>query len=391
MPSESNSTLQGFDFEGSFRQLLETFSSATDPRVKLNALEELVSLATLQIQTQKMPREGSSKDLDDSFNDNEETTKVQATGIPRTRVTWLQEVAANCEERRMASLSSISTYKTLSHPSYRPQNQLNNPKILSTIQRIFLDPTFRPRTFFRDLQFIAAFVPASTLDHSPAGTAFWTVGLAAMSFKSQLTAALTTAALQILAHHYSTRSHGADPSPRREPTRKDSGSEHSATTERAAFRRALSPARLAGTTLADAARLYTLAAREGDPTAARELGLFYLTHPELVPRVTLPLSKPSEVFGPAAAATGGGPAASSGASPASPGGPATMAAGEGGAASHARKTSDGEAGAAAGPRAGGLDPSTFAVAFHWMEFAANAGDADAITFFRENLELSRGW
>jgi len=125
---------------------------------------------------------------------------------------------------------------------------------------------------------------------------------------------------------------------------------------------------LESTTLADAAKLYTLAALEGDPTAARELALFHLTHPELVTRVTLPLSRPSEVFAPHTGFTG--------------------------------ENRFGRVGAVAGWKnglgtgagaKGGLDPATFAVAFHWMEVAANAGDGDARGFLRENGDLGRGW
>ena len=42
--------------------------------------------------------------------------------------------------------------------------------------------------------------------------------------------------------------------------------------------------------------MLTVTAKEGDPTAQRELGLFIMTYPELVDRIILPLSKPREVF-----------------------------------------------------------------------------------------------
>ena len=400
---EKDNDSNSFGYEDAFRKLLQSFSLAMDPRSKLQALHELVLLAAIRVQASRKLLPSSELDQDDSG------PQRLSSGIPRTRLTWLQEVAANCEERRFGSLTDFSPSSTtaLADPILGISvTALQDSALISGIQTIILDPAFRPPTFFRDLQFIAAFVSSNILDHTPAGTAFWTVGLAACALKSRLASSLTDAALQILAHHYADRSVAPTtsgspdfPSPTgREPTRCDSGSHSSSATGPAVARRPLAPELLAGTTLADAARLYTRAALEGDPTAARELGLFYLTHPELVPRVTLPLSKPSEVFGPVASAPA--PAGPAGATATVSNGvgvlPGSVAAGppERKAAGHTKSASEGDApkpAAGASGSAGGLDPGTFAVAFHWMEFAANAGDADAITFFRENMELGQGW
>ena len=96
----------------------------------------------------------------------------------------------------------------------------------------------------------------------------------------------------------------------------------------------------------EAANLWLVAAKEGSPVAARELGLFYLTHPDLLPqRVTMPLSKARDVFKSAKASDGG-------------------------------VGNDKERGA--------LDPLTFDVVYHWMEIAANGGDAEARAFLRQS-------
>ena len=409
-----------FNFEQALRKLLDSFQISADPRAKLRALEAIVSVVALKVHTSRQDSPLSSASGTSSSQDVIPSAGAQALGIPRTKHTWLQEVAANCEERRLACLASLQSMMSGARPSslLRPSppstlGALRDPAVLASVQSLFLDPNFRPPTFFRDLQLIAAFVPASVLDQTTEGAAFWTVGLAAMTFKSHLTAGVTDAALQILAHAYSGRSQGttntggdgapgdARPqSPRREPSRKDVAPEQSAAAERVAFRNALDPTLLANTTLMDAARLYTRAAMEGDPIAARELGLFYLTHPELVPRVTLPLSRPGEVFGPVNVATAAtGPTSTTmGPSPAVQLG-TTIApqraraerewtAGGADAWSNPLPGASRQRGGSGAAAAGGLDPATFAVAFHWMEFAANAGDADAITFFRENMELS---
>ena len=209
---------------------------------------------------------------------------------------------------------------------------------------MFSDPFYRPSTLFRDLQYIAAFVPSSILDNSAQGSTFWSIGLAAMSLKSEACKAMTNRASQILAYHL-------DNGNTSEPIRSGDG----AGAVEATKEPRMSDGELSGTTLKDAAHLYMLSALEGDPTAARELALFYLTHPELIRHVTLPLSRPSEVFNPLSNV---------------------------GADRHHRTTGD---------NSGILDPATFAVAFHWMEFAANAGDTDARTFLRQNGDLGRGW
>lgn len=48
--------------------------------------------------------------------------------------------------------------------------------------------------------------------------------------------------------------------------------------------------------MTDAAKMYIITAKEGDAAAERELAIFYLTHPDLLPRTLLPLSKPREIF-----------------------------------------------------------------------------------------------
>ena len=220
--------------------------------------------------------------------------------------------------------------RTLSSPDF------DDSDLITALQDIFEDPSYRPTAFFRDLQYIAAFTPSSILDHTPQGTAFWTVGLAAMRIKSEKSRIMTDNAMQILEFHYGNGG-------KKEPIRigQSSPRQGSVTTSK------LSQQDLLGTTLQDAARMLTVSALEGDPTAARELALFHLTHPELVSRVTLPLSRPSDVFR-----------------------------AKNGIASERGNRNTNQA-------SGILDNVTFAVVYHWMEFAANAGDVDAINFFKD--------
>ena len=334
-----------FGFAEPYKVLLQQFRLSPDPQTKLRYLYELstlVSHAHQQIkQNQHIP---AAVDHKESARHNRNLSDLGiGIGAPRTRLTRLQEVAANCEDRRISSLANSRSGSSFSLRSRAlPVPSLDDIQVTTSIQALLEDPEYRPPAFFRDLQYIAAFAPSSTLDHTPQGVAFWTIGLAAMRIKAENSRIMTDNAMQILDYHYGNGS-------KKEPVRAGQSSPGQESTST----RKLSQQDLMGTTLQDAARLLTVSALEGDPTAARELALFHLTHPELVSRVTLPLSRPSDVF-------------------------------------RVKHSSTSERGHRHGnDESGVLDSVTFAVVFHWMEFAASAGDADAITFFKENKDLGK--
>ena len=347
-----------FCFEAAYKKLLSKFQLSPNPYEKLETLYELTNLIAVSQEPDPQQEYGFKSAFptsDVSILLNPKSPGIRPLGIPRTSLTRLEEVIANCEERRLNSMRPVSaagyppafpdwSYSTLhANPTV--------PNITPTLRKIFRDSSFRLQALFRDLQFIASFVPSSILDNTPQGSAFWTVGLAAVNLKSDLTREMTCRANQIVAYHYEHQ-HKRDNPDSVVPRRKSLvGSDEDIVGS-------VDDPTLKGTTLADAAKLYTLAALEGDPTAARELALFHLTHPELVQRVLLPLSRPGEVFRSACASTGSDRIG--------------------------RGSKDGSSRV-------GLDPMTFAVAFHWMEVAANAGDKDAKAFLMENGDLGRGW
>ena len=333
-----------FSFSESYSTLLRRFQLSFDPFTKLESLLELTELASANAQSENFAAnvDASSPLTDTTLTRGMNTLGSLGFGLPRTKLNRLEEVTANCEERRLMSIGALPTTNGTYNPAMFAHNSSAASGIdpaTAVVRALFFDGRYRPSTLFRDLQMIAAFVPSSTLDHTASGTAFWDAGLAAMILKSDTCKLITNQANEILNHHLSNGN-------RREPVRTDSGESAS----QSKTGPVMSEADLSQTTLEDAAKLYTISALEGDPTAARELGLFYLTHPELVSRVTLPLSKPGEVF---------------------------------------RSTSALGNGDKARDHDGILDPATFAVAFHWMEFAANAGDSDARTFLRENSDLEK--
>lgn len=320
-----------FPFSNAYATILEKLSCSQDPHTKLDLLYELELLAFSSLDDiQRSPMQAPSVTAalcDASPLTNQVSARVT---VPRTKATCLEEVVANCTERRAGTLQYMTalspprpaaSLRTMFQP---PECKLTSTdEIVEALLSIFRNDALRPPTLYRDLQLIAAHIPSSILDRTAKGKAFWDAGLAALALKDERISAIIARATRITTYHISAT--------------KD---------DLQIFTDAYAPD-LVNTTLTDAANLWTIAAKEGNPVAARELALFYLTHPELVPRVTMPLSKAKDVF-----------------------------------------RSVGTGSTEKGVGTGGLDPYTFAVVFHWMEVAASGGDKDARDFLRGTGDLS---
>ncbi|KAL9028173.1 MAG: hypothetical protein Q9196_003420 [Gyalolechia fulgens] len=317
-----------FPYRQIYKGILHRFSMSQDPQYKLRMLHHLELLASHSIQESMST--SSSDHLPSNIDFPAGLSQSQSVLVPRTKATSFEEVIANCTERR-AGTTRFNKAPQPSPPG--PEGgSFGTDEIVNTFLSIFRDVDLRPSTLFRDLQYISAFVPAEILDRTAQGKAFWDAGLAALALKQEMCDAMIVRATDITNYHLSASS--SRPTPPAPP---------SATTANNT---------LLHTTLQDAAHLWIIAAKEGSATAARELGLLYLTHPELLPRTTLqPFSKPKEVFRMVGARKESG----------------SMVAEE-----------------------GRLDPVTFAVVFHWMEVAASGGDRDARDFLRGNGEWGMG-
>ena len=327
---ETTFTEPSFPFSDAYASILERLSSSHDPYTKLDLLFELEMLAFSSLddlQRSQLRAQSTSANLQNT-SPSSNTLGARGINVPRTKATSLEEVIANCTERRAGTLKFNTAYSSpQSAPSlqtiFQPpeDHPTGTDEIVEALLSVFRDDALRPATLYRDLQLIAAHIPSSILDRTAKGKAFWDAGLAALALKEERISAMITRATRITTYHISA-------------TKDDTQT----------FTSAYSPD-LVNTTLADAAHLWTIAAKEGSPIAARELALFYLTHPEIVPRVTMPLSKAKDVFG-------------------------TVASNEKGVDTK------------------GLNPLTFAVVFHWMEVAASGGDKDATDFLRGTGDLS---
>lgn len=276
-----------FPYNVAFRRLLKKFATHPNPFSKLHALYELELLIVASLSS----RSGRA------YNNRREVTLPPVPQSPTlgampelssrepttntSRATNLEGTIANCEERRSYSM----TQERASNASPLPRSGARSPvgppstdMIVNVIQELFRDANIRPKTLFRDLQYIASFVPAQMLDKTPRGKAFWDVALAALGLKQDVCRIMVEVADDIV---------------RRENEQRNVLTHKSV--EVASADGVTNP--LASRyTMEDVARMLLITAKEGDPTAERELATMYLTSPELLERTVLPLTKTGEIF-----------------------------------------------------------------------------------------------
>ena len=316
-----------FPFGDMYKEILQRFSASASPITKLDLLYELEALIYRSLSRQQTHDGGQEGPM---YPQHPNTLLIRNSDVPRTKATSLEEVMANCNERRLGTLKSNPLAVKPKSPPFQlasataASSSPGTDEVINVLLSLFKDREFRPVTLFRDLQIIAAFVPSEILDQTSKGKAFWDAAIAALAIKEDMCENLIKQANDITNYHLASRQADITEQPR--------------------------DLSLAGTSLADAARLWITVAKEGSPVAARELGLLYLTHPDVLPRVTLPLSKTKDIFGSAMVSQDRNN-------------------------SHDTK---------------GLDPLTFAVVHHWMELAANGGDQVAKDFLKGVGELNTG-
>ncbi|KAI4949522.1 hypothetical protein J4E91_005261 [Alternaria rosae] len=335
--------LLDFPYNVAFRRLLGRFQTHPNPFSKLHALYELelLIIASLSSRTGRSynnrretlppvpqsPTLGTMPDL---------SSREPATQTSRAQN--LEEAIANCEERRSHSMS----VERVSNASPLPRNGARSPvgppstdMIVEVIQGLFRDANIRPKTLFRDLQYIASFVPAQMLDKTARGKAFWDVGLAALGLKQDVCRIMVELVDEVITQN----------------SKRDAGKVSSGAAVEKAGASSTTPAPieepLSKYTMEDAGRMLLITAKEGDAVAERELAIFYLTSPELVHRTVLPLTRPSEVF-------------------------------KTELLNRERKASQDPARS---------DPMTMCVAQHWMEQSMKGGDQLAAKYLRQRSEL----
>ncbi|KAK2756424.1 hypothetical protein FQN54_005316 [Arachnomyces sp. PD_36] len=309
-PLNSHESCDGeFAYDNAFRQLLEIFSRHANPLVKLNALRDLRTLVVASL---------SSADSDQE----EPEPQIYEDGRPHpshagnerdTRNSISEGTGQQAEMTDLPSKPSSPTTPTFGINSRFPTLSPSETKIINVLRKLL--GTLQPKTLFRDLQFIAAFVPSDILNKTETGTAFLHVGLAALSLKEDVCNSMVDIADKIVSQELS----------RRHPPNLYDFSQRP------------------GYALEDAARLWAITAMEGNPVAQRELAILYLTHPELPPRTTFPLTMPRDTFK---------------------------------AEMMYRRDGDSKS-----------DPQSMCLALHWMQLSANGGDELARNRLREREEF----
>jgi hypothetical protein len=350
-----------FPFNQAYKRLLHKFSVHPNPFTKLHALYELQLLVIASLTTRSRRGFGPRRDiistapLSPTLGAMEELSE-RSPSVQMPTAKNVGDSIANCNERRSFVIASnpgnaspvLGVYAS-DRESYGGSSPSNDPpstdKIVEILQDLFRDANIRPRTLFRDLQYVASFVPAKILDKTDRGKAFWDTGLAALGLKQDICREMVELADQIVAYHNTERNRGSHTA----SSSIDSAAQTSMHTDSSANGVSsigssswsnMSNNDVSRYSMADAARMWLITAREGDPTASRELATFYLTSPNLLPRAIQPLSKPREIFKPEFIN---------------------------------QKNND-------DPMKN--DPATMCVAYHWMEISAQGGDELARRYLR---------
>ncbi|KAK4544250.1 hypothetical protein LTR36_004460 [Oleoguttula mirabilis] len=288
-------SVNGFDYDQAFQRTLRSFSASSDPSMKLSLLYDIDRLMYLQAKEKPKSRLASTQNFP------------------------LVEISSN----------------PLRHHARFPRAEDN----VSGFCRLFSNADLRPRAIFRDLQYIAALVPAAVLESTPQGKAFWNAAIATSQMKQDARNIMVETADSIIAYHSNNRGHGRTSSTAQQ--QRDSATF-------AAPSRTSSAEDIARYSMADAAYLLQVTAKEGDPVAQRELATLYLTHPELMDHIIAPFARPRDVF-------------------------------KEELESKWRKNQD--------PNR--CDPATMCVAHHWMSLSSKGGDALAKEYLRQREEMER--
>jgi chromatin assembly factor 1 subunit A len=298
-----------FSYGVVFRQLIEIFSRHGNPFVKLNALRDLRALVIASLNV-----DNDDKAYAHADKEHVHSRELGLHGKRAARYSFSESRTLRGAEKDFLQTPTSPAAESVAFDS-RP-SEYSAPtenQIVDALRSLLLE--VKPKTLFRDLQFISAFVPGETLNKTDSGTAFLQFGLAALSLKEEVCNSMVEIADRIVSQELSRR-HVPQP-----------------------FGFNARPSHA----IEDAAGMWIITAKEGNPVAQRELAILYLTHPELLPRVTLPLTSPRDTFK---------------------------------AEMMYRRDKDSKS-----------DPQSMCLALHWMQLSANGGDQLARNRLREREEF----
>lgn len=324
-----------FPFTKAYQRLLRMFCVHPNPMVKLDALYELEQLIIASLTSSSRKRPGLSQR--GSSGSGQPPVGGSVSPATPSLAKPLEKTIDNVKERRSHTMSLRSHLP--------PSVQGNTDAIVNVLCTLFRDAAVRPKTLFRDLQFIASFVPGSVLDQTEKGMAFWNVGLAALLLKQEVCGTIVEMADEILkTASASNTGMGMSSVP---SSSSFSGTGSTSSGASGASAPVPSPF-VEAPTKKDAERMWIITAKEGHPTAQRELALFYLIEDPSefdVEKATLPLSKISGVL--------------------------------------RQQVLDNYATSRKGGESGTKDPVRMCLAIHWAAAAAEGGDGIARDFIKQ--------
>ncbi|KAF3920077.1 hypothetical protein AA313_de0200547 [Arthrobotrys entomopaga] len=294
--SNKKGSYQSFPYGVAFRRLLNKFSSHPNPFDKLNALYELEILIVASLTTttgKTFTRRGTFPTTPSpDFEPVARELSARMSNLMLTQPTNLDESLAHADERRHAGLSG-SPFQTPTGNRTPVGNNLPSTEIIIDVwQELFRQADIRPRTLFRDLQFVASFIPAYQLDLTVQGKAFWDMANAALRLKVDVVKTMVEVADEIVGYH--TKRRTPESAATLPPISKEKFDKNPDL--KAKSPQPVGTEWIARYSMKDAANMWLITAKEGDATAQRELAIFYLTNPALLPLATMPMSKTKDIF-----------------------------------------------------------------------------------------------
>lgn len=239
------SLLEPFAYMEAYQTLLERCSQHTDPVEKLQAIYDMKLLVVTEME-------------DTSSN---QLTKVSPSPDRASR-TWRSAPSSrrsSFDPSRSLKAPSRSASKT------RPTAQGRPPTSFVTTLQTILEK-LKPKTLFRDLQYISVFVQQETLNKTDRGNALTDFGLAALAYKAEIAQAMVDVAARVFAEGSSRQSFTGESPSLLEPK------------------------------YADASTFLLIAAREGNAVAQREVAGLYLSHAEMKQVISSPLTCSGDTF-----------------------------------------------------------------------------------------------
>lgn len=243
-PSVS-SLLEPFAYMEAYQTLLERCSQHIDPVEKLQAIYDMKLLVVTEME------DASSSEPLRPAHSPERASRIWRSAPSSRRSSF--------DPSRSLHVPSRSTSKS------RPSAEGRRPTSFVSVLQTILEK-LKPKTLFRDLQYISVFVQQETLNKTERGNALTDFGLAALAYKAGIAQAMVDVADRVFAEGSSRQTSQAESQSLLEPK------------------------------YADASTFLLIAAREGNAVAQREVAGLYLSHAEMRQVISLPLTSSGETF-----------------------------------------------------------------------------------------------